>query len=99
MANIIGVETKSGLYDQLGIVPPDTGREDDGTDAMPKPMSNFDPFTGFIMNPPPPPQSNAFRIQIQNDDAANEPKDDAANGPKADLANEPDGNENVADIK
>ena len=74
VANIIGVETRTGLYDELGIDPPDTGREDDGTDAIPTPKSNFDPFRGFIMNDPPPAQPNQFRMQIQNDDPANEPE-------------------------
>ena len=36
-------------------------------------MSNFDAVTGFIMNTPPPTQPNEFRMQIQNDDAANGP--------------------------
>ena len=31
VANVLDVETKSGLFDQLGMLPPDAGRVDDGS--------------------------------------------------------------------
>ena len=58
-------------------------------------VNDFDQFTKFLANAPPPPQPNKFGIRMENDDSADESEDDPANKPKADSANEPDENENA----
>ena len=73
VAQIIGFESRTGLYSELNIEPPDTGRpdNDDYNDVIPEPIANFNPFEGVILNSDPA-QENGIRIQIGDQDNDND---------------------------